>query len=462
MQSPSDATQMLQTLSHCSRDTHLLFQDLNAIPKSSNKGYLLIWLTYLFPFVEKSFSIDLEESRNRLLAIRCKHVRSEDAAMVLLYNRVVKIFNAYYPQKPLHLVLSTKISLLMKSCLRPPVSQFPEDLLTDVKHCSKEDLETYFRLIRAKADQCKDFESSVRKFELQGGKVVLLPLLPNNQRYEACLGINHQEITTVCHAGLFRSSTLRLIAIGVKRKLGYLETKNRVRSQFGIDNCYVHENDCVPEFEEAFGVVSQEHMRSDFNRKFGEILKTRGYLSPISPEQIKLMQSFNAICYGLKAESSHPKLFITVQETGFIVMKRFVSENKPPKSLKNVTVVLLPEEDFISGSIRNIPQKNNDLFARVYAEESAKSEAERKKFSDLSEEDRREVFWAMTGVTQPPQNLREKLAYYHSELVDHSRINSPNTYYYSLSSLFKREAFRVAYWKWSGAFQPVKTMKEIY
>lgn len=450
----------LEQLAKSSKYTHWLSPNLTVIEKAPFQGYLLDWMIEAIPLLRNAF-IDLEKSREQLLRIRRKHVFPQDSRLVILYNRAVAKFNRYYPEKPIHPVCSTELGRLMRDCLRPKVTHFANDLLLQNEPCSDEALTAYLkrqfpleylqnepRLSEVLKDiECKEEQrkSTFRTFEQLGGKAVLLTKLPHNERYEASIGISDQEIATVCHAGLVRSSTLRLILVGVKRLLGYPETNNRVRAQMGIENLSGHEDDeqMALEFSAAFDTVRLDHWAQEPCHDAWPEIRSRY-------QRRELKKSLNHTCFSHHAESSPPKLFIALSEIGFTLLERLIEENPQPASLKGVSVVMLPDGDWISHS--RLPEPVFPLFLKMVLEESTKEACDRKKLSDLSPEERREVYFALANFGPMPANFAEKLKYYYEPITSRMHLYS---FKGACNSMFQTEAFRVAYWKWSGIFQAV-------
>lgn len=458
----SSTFDLLTKFVQSSKKTHWLTRNLTIQQKTFFHNRVFHFLLHNFPIIKRYMEIDLEASREQLLRIRRNFVNAKDPNTVLLYNLAVANFNTFYPQKPLYPALPEKLSFLMRDCLRPVVYSENSDLKVS-ESCSEQSLKDY--LCALALPYCYDsFIKSIRNFEKCGGKVILLPILPHNQRHEPCIRVHPlDEIAPVCHAGAIRSATMRVIASGIKRKLGLLEGKNRVRPQHGVENGH-----CSYDFRSIEGIGSAEFIeafgihRSD---RFGSELLEKYQKDPTSFKNAKgenykyFNELFNDKYYG-HSSSSPSKIYITMCETGFTVLPYLLYQNLegydpdkeivPSQIFKNVTVVFFSDYDWISNI--NISEQYLSLLDKMVDIESKKPKEDHKKLSELTDAERREVFWALTGLISPPRDLEEKLKHYYEDLADKSIWGQAK-----YQRVFQVEAFRVAYWKWSGAFQPVVT-----
>ncbi len=406
--------------------SQILAKDLQIVPKKP-------WYHYLLARFHSDAHTQ-QANRKLLMDIFIKEVRYDSKFMVQLYNYAVMKFNTVAKEWALDQFNSAKLRQLQNECLLPLVSVFSDDLLNQPRLCTPDRIQEYG--LPFGCSHWVNHYPKIASFESRGGKVILLEHLGRQERYQPRIGVKDQEFICVCHAGLMRSPTAKLILTLLKNRLGFHHGQENIRPAHGICNGYDPygkeerppedaENICLREFMEAF----------DRHRglRYGKDLTK---------------DEFIADYYGHDSGLSKPKIFITFADVGFTIIERLLLAN-PKSPLNGVTVVMIPDGDFISNCF--IHPDMFFLFTRLIAKESAKPPETHKFVHDLTPSERRNVYWTVTGVCQPDRYFEEHLARYVHE------INYDLEWDEELHSLMIMEGFRTAFWRWSGLFVPVKS-----
>lgn len=399
--------------------------------------------------VNNNRSDDLENTRHQLLEIRWKEVRYANEADAQRYNAAVASFNRFYPEHPLDAVPPGQLRVLFNECLRPVQTELPP-----IAETATVDIETYNFSIQM-SDKSELIEEICDDFMERGGKIVFLPLQANTERLEGAIAVTNEEIIPVCYAGWFRSAASFQFAAQMQQRLGFcFGTKTRPTHGIlkGYDPSTWSQNDLFwrneagekPGAEFYFRAFGMERpFRSGFNL-FKDYLEGK-------IDGKELTEKFQSYYY--HHSSSEPKIFWAFRDTGYILMQHLLKKHPATEDnlqpLRGVTVAMIPDNDWIS----HFTIKGEMKAALIEATEkvAAKVKGSIKPLSELSNAERREVYFAFRGwkpITEQIKALMESYVDYIEELkalpID------------PLQAMMLIEGFRAGYWKWSGAFIPVK------
>lgn len=444
--SPDFISKLCQ-IAHASKKTHLILRDLRVVEIARTKQRTL-----------HEQDISLKESRDKLYRLRKNYIKKENLRLVILYNRAVKKFNTFYPEKRLHYYSPSLLRDLNKECLLPRIE--------NLKAKPSLTLAEYLTCLLPPKKLEKVYQAYVDLFLRYGGKIIFLPVIDATKRYDPYIEVDDQEFFCVCQAGQIRSPTMRLVLEELKKQDGsspllkvrqthgvscgydptsWLEKIDKPHAEDGFSNCFM----------EAFGVARDERFGKHTYKRYG---------NHDHNDQKAIRSHFLDHYY--KA-SGNRQVYLTFWDTGFNVLEGLIESNvcshatlndsEPDTGVfKNITLVFIPEKDKISHFRLNETSLTWINLIMGLASKNEKSGNDPSDYEKLTLEERRRVFWTISDQCDKNEHFYNHLKCYYQRYQEFKGLLPNCDTLMIWRYVFQVEAFRAYYWRWSGLLQPIR------
>jgi hypothetical protein len=450
---------LLENLANANKQTHWVLANCQVVPKTFLTRLFFYTIAYLFPCTKSWMGINLKQSRQRLKKIGKEEINKKHLAQLLLFNRAVYQFISIAPRHPLPQLRTQILKDLIATAIKKPVNTMPQDRLYDPKPCCQQEIDEFLEAISE--NHLSDLAIEwIGEFEKSGGRVVILPRISFTETWNYCLGIKDQDLFPICHAGLVRSQILRLIAQNL-----FSDKQLKVHLAHGMTGGYdpstrssmytrpFYESEFRSLFAHAFGIIR--------DYRFGQAEEVKAL------QGIKIyqdMRKFFAENYYTHHPSQNKKVYLAFWDTGLSAIYNLwlvnvqdkLNVGQCPSALHGVTVVLIPEKDWISCA-----QPISKVIDEIWQQYQQTHSASLPVSQECSPSIRREILWWAIGLNPLPADWKEKLQMLLPEIFQKLSERSKGKTHKGwikdeLGQFFLLEACRAAFWRFSTLFQPLK------